>query len=176
MKSLVADLLSFDSSPPDASYSHLEHGEKIGAQVTANEAREIVRVCWQALPGSLAESFLDGFLDTAKMECPVGVFLECLDDSREVSSAPLIVGFLKGRFRLSTSEIIDHCLARLDLSGDAGAQDRLAYAILAAGTLASDQRTRLSMFLQTRTVSEYAEECLREALRRSEAAAGGVRT
>lgn len=176
MKSLVADLLSFDSSPPDASYSHLEHGERIGAQVTADEAREIVRVCWQSLPGSLAESFLDGFLDTAKMECPAGVFLECLDDSREVSSAPLILGFLKGRFQLSTSEIIDHCLARLDSCEDSGAQDRLAYAILAAGTLASHQRTHLSTFLQSKTVSDYAEECLREALRRAEATTGGVRS
>jgi len=176
MNRLITDLLSFDCSPPNASYSHLEHGEKIGSQVTADEAREIVRVCWQSLPGSLAESFLDGFLDTAKMDCPAGVFLECLSDSREVSSAALIVGFLKGRFQLSTSEIIDYCVAQLVSSKEVGAQERLAYAILAAGTLASHQKTQLITFLQKCTASEYAEECLREALRRAETASGDIHT
>ncbi|GIW99332.1 MAG: hypothetical protein KatS3mg111_2665 [Pirellulaceae bacterium] len=160
----IRELLSFDSEPPNEDYSPLEHGEQLGSGLSPGVARELVIACWQSLPATLAETFLEGLLEKASINEPVATMLQCLENAREVSSASSIVRILRRKYNVSSEKIVEYAVTRLGSATDKAVQDRLAYAILSAGLTTLDQAREILALQRTGLLSGYARECLEEAV------------
>lgn len=167
MTDLIKGLLAFDLEPPREDYSPLEFGERLGREMPADRARQLIAECWSSLPGSLAESFLEGFLETAIIDDLPSVLLNCLSSTREVSSVCSIVSFLRNKLRMGSIEIIGYSVDQLGRTSDAEEQNRLAYAIQCAGGHLGSEAERIRELQETKRLTAYARSCLDEASRRS---------
>jgi len=168
MTNLMEDLIAYDTTPPDEGYSPLEFGERVGRELPAELARQLVVQCWASLPGSLAESFLEGFFETANIANLPSVLLDCLSSTREVSSVCSIVGFLRTECEMTSVEIIRYSADKLSGAMDGETQNRLAYTIQSVGGCLGSEAERIAELLASGRLTDYARSCLEEACRLSE--------
>lgn len=176
---IVDEILSYDGEPPHADYSPYEFGVQVGSQVASDVASDVVRSCFESLPGTLAESFLDGFLETAAIDSLDDLLFDSIAKSREVGAGGAILRLLERFGGLADSQIAERIMDRVFDARQPSEQDRLCFALWAllcgetynvgSGRVFRNRgvRTvgRIPEILKTQRLTDYSRSALMECMR-----------
>lgn len=163
MDQILEALLAYDATPPNEVYSHIEYGEASGEGISSERAVEIVKQCWKCLPATLAESFLEGFLQSSHIEGLDSILFNCIASAREVGSASSIVRLLQSACSLDANTIALRSIDALNRTADPSEQDRLAYALWVIVPAQADA-LKLSSLLECNKLSSYAKTLVQESI------------
>ncbi len=122
-------LLNYDAEPPDEEYSPHEHGLQLREAFSCENAAELAGDCIRHLPGSLASSFLEGFLGSESDTTIATALLNSIPHAKETGSAGDAVSLLRNNFRMSRSAILTRICELLVASRTEAEQDRLSTAV-----------------------------------------------
>jgi hypothetical protein len=178
---IVEQVLRNDLDPPDEDYSPYDFGASVASQVSDEVARELVRKAFELLPGTLAGSFLEGFLQNAAPDRLDLLLMEALAHAREVGAGSTVVELLQEFGGLSAEETARRLVAQLGDTRDVEQQNRLSYALwslvrgetydVERGELKTPHRIPLgdaiAHILATAPLTEYARTTLQECLGRT---------
>lgn len=178
---IVDQVLRNDMDPPSDEYSPYDFGAHIARHISEDVAKDVVRKSFEILPGTLAASFLEGFLQNVALHQLDTLLLEALLHSREIGAGGAIVEFLQNFCGLSADDIARRILVQLSATRDGNEQNRLSYALwclicgetyeIASGNLrqAPDIRVDecINNVLTTMLLTDYAKTTLEECLGRT---------
>jgi hypothetical protein len=129
---LVQRVLENDLNPPSEDYDTYEYAASIARGIDDESASLLIRAGLEALPASLAESFLDGILDNVSVGSLNETLFAVLPRVRELTSAGVVVHLLVHRCHIGRVEIVKRLLAGINSRRNQDAQDAYAYALLIA--------------------------------------------
>ena len=129
VKQIVRNVLRDDADPPSADYSPYDYGSEVARDVSEESAPLLVGESIRVLPGSLAESFLNGVLDHRSIASLGDILLEALPHGREIGSATAVVGFLLNRCHMTRLDLIVRLTGEIQRTPESHAQDLYAFAI-----------------------------------------------
>lgn len=128
IEQIVRNVLRDDGDPPSADYSPYDYGAEVAREVNEDSARLLVTESLRVLPGSLAESFLNGVLDHHSITSLKDILLEALPHGREIGSATAVVGFLLNRCHMTRLDLVAWLASEIQRTAEPHAQDLYAFA------------------------------------------------
>jgi hypothetical protein len=129
VKQVVRNVLRDDGDPPSADYSPYDYGAEVAHKVNEESVPLLITESLQVLPGSLAESFLNGVLDHHSIASLKDSLFEALPRGREIGSATAIVSFLLNRCHMTRLDLVSRLATEIQRTTEAHAQDLYAFAI-----------------------------------------------
>jgi hypothetical protein len=133
MRSMAVDIVDriteYDISPPDSDYTPYRFGIEIAPQVDSGLVANVIRQCIEKLPGTLAESFLDGFLEMIDASNVDEILFDALRNSLEVGSGAAVVRLMRKFSSLTDEEIAVRIINQIASDNESAAQDRFAFAL-----------------------------------------------
>ena len=176
---IVNKVLAYDIDPPNVDYNPYDHGVEVASQIPTNIGGDIVRKCFEELPGTTAVSFLEGFLAVANIQSLDVLLLDCLPNTRDVGAGSAIVTLLRDVCGLTPTEIGDQVMDRLTDTVCGGAQDRVCFALWAlicgecydvkSGEVRRNPITfsgsRISNLVESLVLTHYAKTTLEECMK-----------
>ncbi|MBL9080869.1 MAG: hypothetical protein JNK76_03635 [Planctomycetales bacterium] len=176
---IVQRVHEYFTDPPSEDYSTYDFGREIARTLPAIYHQDVVRRCYEALSGVLAESFLEGFLELTALPELGNLLLDRIATTADIGAAAGIVRLAQEFGGLTAQQTADGIIERFLVATDSSQQDRLAYAlrcVLCCETfhVATGQTTRNSLVLARQRIlqiisnnlslSQYARSTLEECL------------
>ena len=179
-QAVVENLLAFDANPPDVNYSPFDYGESVATNVCEPEAKQIVEQCLRLLPGTLATSFLEGFLGRYLPDSIDLILMHTIPEVQDLGSAGSIVELLRQSCGMEDQEIADRILDSMKDLNAGAAQDRLSFALwsVICGETYDVQnavtrcngdilvKNKLSSILENLSLTDYSRSTLKECMTR----------
>jgi hypothetical protein len=166
---ILADLLRDDERPPSLNYSAFDTGSALVGQLDRADTDLLLMESIRVLPGSLAESFLEGVFSQLPQDALPRLrepLFDSLKAAKEVTSAATVVSLIK-RCQIPDLELVSRLLVQIELAPTERPQNIYSYALLCAITpeikVAAAERIG-RMLLKGFPLSDYSREILKSLI------------